>query len=163
MNKIKPLFLLLIIFSSASFSQNLYTPPPVKLLLLEYEKVLEGNASKGAHGLKEHCYKLEEIYVVYSENNLGSGYAFLSSKPDQQCIATKSSISKTNKLGLTIGITRQQASALLGIELMEGDNKIVWQYQRAIQNLPYDDQTTLNITIKNGKVHAIILFNTVTN
>ena len=161
--KINLLPIILLMFSGISSAKDISAPPPVDLLILEFKKVLVGEANTGAHGLKEYCYKLNSMYVVYSKNLLGEGYSFLQSKPNKKCITPKSNISKANKLGLTIGITQQQASLLLGTELADGNNEIVWHYQRPIHNLPYDDQTTLNITIKNGKVYAFSIFNTVTN
>ena len=149
--------------SATSIAREVSTPPPIGLLLLEHKKVLDGAPKIGAHGLKEYCYKLKAMYVVYNQNLLGEGYSFLTVKPDQQCTVSKSKISTKNDLGLTIGISKDLASQLLGIGLLEGNNKIVWHYQRPIHNLPYDDMTTLNITIKSGVVYAISLFNTVTN
>jgi hypothetical protein len=149
--------------SGLSFAKDISAPPPVDLLLLEFKKVLGGEAHTGAHELKQHCYKLDKLYVIYSQNLLGEGYSFLQTKPNQECIVSKNNISTTNKLGLAVGITQEQASSLLGLALVDGNNEIVWHYQRPIHNFPYDDQTTLNITIKNGKVYAVSIFNTVTN
>lgn len=159
----KLLAITLLMLSGVSFAEEISGPPPVGLLLLQYKKIFDGDPQEGAHGLKEYCYKLNTIYVVYSQNLLGEGYAFLSARPDQQCIVSKNRISTKNKLGLTIGVSKGQASQLLGIDLLEGHNKIIWQYQRPIHNLTYDDMTTLNVTIKKGVVYAVSLFNTVTN
>jgi len=149
--------------SGISSAKDIAAPPPADLLILEFKKVLEGEGYTGAHELKEHCYKLDKMYVVYSLNLVGEGYSFLQEKPNQKCVVSKSNISATNKLGLTVGITQMKASSLLGLDLVEGGNEIIWHYQRPIHNVLYDDQTTLNITIKNGKVYAVSIFNTVTS
>ena len=153
----------LVMPSIISSAKDISAPPPVALLLLEFKKTLEGKPNTGRHGLKEYCYELDEMYVVYSQNLLGEGYSFLQEKPDLKCIVPKNNVSRTNQLGLTIGITQRKASSLLGFEIVDGFNRIVWHYQRPFDNSPYDDQTTLNITIKNGEVYAISIFNTVTN
>ena len=153
----------LLLLSPFAYSQEISSPPPVGLLLLPHDKAFEGKPKKGAHGLKEYCYRTNNIYVVYSDNLLGEGYSFSTEKPEQQCITSNSEINKANKLGLSVGITQSEASKLFGINLSEGLNTIVWHYQRPIHNMPYDDMTTLNITIKNGLVYAVSLFNTVTN
>jgi hypothetical protein len=152
---------ILLFWCGVNSANEFNSPAPVELLLLEYQKVYEGEASKGAHGLREYCYKTNDIYVVYSKNVLGDGYSFLSDKPNLKCISSKSNISTNNKLGLTVGISQRKASELIGIQLTEGDNEIYWHYQRPIHNLPYDDITTLNIIIKKGLVHTVSLFNVV--
>jgi len=149
--------------SGISVAEDISAPPPIDLLILQHKKVLEGEPVTVAHGHKEYCYKLDTMYVVYSHNLLGEGYSFFKVKPNQKCIISKRKISKTNNLGLTVGISKEQASQLLGITFAEGNNEIVWHYQRPIHNLPYDDMTTLNITIKNGLVYAVSIFNTVTS
>jgi hypothetical protein len=159
--KFKLLPLILLLWCGVISAKEFKSPPPVELLLLEYKKVLDGEPLKGSHGLRKYCYKTNDIYVVYSENLMGDGYSFLTDKPKQKCISSKSNISTNNKLGLTVGISQQKASDLVGIKLAEGDNEIFWDYQRPIHNLPYDDMTTLNITIKNGLVYAVTLFNVV--
>ncbi len=159
--KFKLLPLILLFWCGMNSAKEISSHPPVDLLLLEYKKVLEGEPSKSAHGLREYCYRVNNIYVVYSESELGNGYSFLSDQPEQKCRSSKSNISTNNKMGLSVGISQQKASDLLGIKLLEGDNEIVWHYQRPIHNLPYDDMTTLSITIKNGLVYAVTLFNLV--
>lgn len=149
--------------SGISSAKDISSPPPVDLLLLQHKKVYEGEPYTGAHGHKEYCYKLDTMYVVYSQNLLGEGYSFYKVKPNQSCVTPKSKVNKKNNLGLTVGISKEQASQLLSIELTEGNNAIAWHYQRPIHNLPYGDMTTLNITIKNGLVYAVIVFNTVTS
>jgi hypothetical protein len=161
--KLRLLAVFLLIVSGISIAEDISAPPPVDLLILQSKKVLEGEPRAGAHGLKEYCYKLDTMYVVYSHNLLGEGYSFFKVKPNQKCIRSKRKKSTTNNLGLTVGISNEQASKLLGITLAEGSNEIVWRNQRAIHNLPYDDMTTLNITIKNGLVYAVSIFNTVTS
>lgn len=161
--KIRLFAIILLTFSGLSLAEEISSPPPVDLLLLQHKKVFEGEPALGNHGHKGYCFKLKNMYVVYSENLLGEGYSFLTSEPNQKCISSQSKISSKNRLGLTIGISQEKTSELLGIKLAEGSNKIVWHYQRPIHNLPYDDMTTLNITIKNGLVYAVTLFNTVTN
>lgn len=154
---------LLVFLSGHSFSKEISAPPPVGLLLLEYGKVYEGSPTFGSHGLKEYCYKLGQLYVIYSINLLGEGYSFLVDAPSQNCISTESHINSSNVLGLKLGLSKDEASNLLGIDLAEGINEIVWLYQRPIHNKPYDDMTSLTINIKNGVVHKIELFNTVTS
>lgn len=155
--------IILLALSGVSAAKEISAPPPVDLLLLEYKKVQEGIPNTGEHGLKEYCYKLDTMYVVYSQNLLGEGYSFYKAKPNQKCLIPKNRVSTKNKLGLTVGISKEQASQFLGIKLIEGNIEIVWHYQRPIHNLSYDDRTSLNITIKNGLVYAVSLFNTVTN
>ena len=149
--------------SGLSVAEEINSPPPVDLLLLQHKKVLEGEPLIGAYGSKKYCYRLNNMYVLYTENLLGEGYSFLKDKPDQKCISSKNKISTKNNLGLTVGISKQQASELLGETLVEGNNKTVWHYQRKINNFPYDDITVLNVTIKNGLVYAVRLFTTVTS
>jgi len=161
--KIKLLTITALLLSPFAYALEISNPPPVDILLLPHAKVFEGKPEKGAHGLKEHCYIVGDIYVVYSENLLGEGYSFSKEKPNQQCLISKSKINLSNKLGLSVGTTQDKASTLLGIKLTEGVNTITWLYQRPIHNLPYDDMTTLNIIIKNGLVYAVSVFNTVTS
>jgi len=152
-----------LLLSPAAHAQEISAPPPVKLLLLPHNKIFEGNPSRGPHGLEQYCYKKNDIYVIYSKNLLGGGYTFTKDEPKQKCIVSMSEISTNNMLGLTVGVTQAKASQLLGKKLSDGSNTFTWLYQRPIHNLPYDDMTTLNITIKYGFVYAVNLFNTVTN
>lgn len=160
---IRLFFIALLLSSPLAYAKEISSPPPVDLLLLPYSKVFEVDPVEGAHGLKEHCYKVNEIFVVYSENLLGEGYSFSKENPNKDCGVSNSTISQSNKLGLAIGISKEEASKLLGIELSEGTNRIRWIYQRPIHNRTYDDMTTLDITITSGLVYAITLFNTVTS
>lgn len=155
--------ILLISITPIAYALEISSPPPIKLLLLPYPKVYEGKPTKGEHGLNNYCYKVDEIYVIYSINLLGEGYSFIKDKPNQQCNSSKSNINYKNNLGISVGTSIAKASKLLGVKLSEGKNTVTWHYQRSIRNLPFDDMTILNITIKNGKINAINLFNTVTN
>ncbi len=144
-------------------AKEINEPPPVNLLLLPHEKLYEGQVHINEHRKKEYCYKVEQLYVIYSKNTLGEGYSFTTEPPYENCNSSKGNISRTNQLGVTVGTSIIAASNLLGIELSEGNNTITWRYKRPIHNVAYDDQTILNIIIKNGKVYALDLFNTVTH
>jgi len=162
--KLNTITLFGMLFSPMIQAADISGPPPVGLLLFQYEKVREGTPNTGAHGLKEYCYKTESGYVVYSSNRLGEGYSFASENPvGKRCVVSSGKINERNLMGLSIGSTIEDSSKLLGVELQEGKNTIVWHYQRAIRNQPYDDMTTLNITIRNRSIYVLDLFNTVTN
>jgi hypothetical protein len=153
-------FVLLIISTLCSAAEY-NTPPPVKLLLLPFDKIFVAKPKRGSHGLQEYCYQTNKLFVIYSVNVLGEGYSFLKNKPNMSCLQTELKINQTNLLGLTVGLTTQEASDLLGVKIYNGLNSISWHYQRPIHNIPYDDTTNLDITIQHGLVSSVDVFNLV--
>ena len=139
------------------------SPPPVNLLLLPESKVYEGQPTTGHHRSKKYCYNVGSVFVVFSENVVGEGYSFHSISPELNCRTASSKVSTSNSMGLRIGLNVAKASSLLGVELNEGKNEIVWLYQRPINNQAFYDQTILEVSVEKGAIIDLSVFNTITN
>ncbi|BFM13507.1 hypothetical protein R50072_36600 [Simiduia litorea] len=159
----KNVLILLSLIATKVYCIEIAEPPPVELLLLPEEKTFDGQVKSGAHGEKEYCFETHGIFVVYAENLLGEGFSFHKEKPNLNCKERNNFENTKNIMGLTVGLTVQKAEKLIGKKLEEGENEIIWLYQRPINNQIFYDQTVLNIQVKNGVVSEIKIFNTVTN
>lgn len=154
--------LLCLTFSTELLARVFQSAPPAGLLLKQ-EKQFEGTPIFGEHGLEQYCFSIGNSYVTYERNTVGEGYSFNTVKPFSSC-QTKGELTRaSNQLGLKVGLTAKEASNLLGFTLKEGKNSFVWQFQREIDNILFDDQTTLDIVVQSDIVIIVSLFSTVTN
>jgi len=104
-------------------------------------KVHAAPQNKGHHGLVEYCYKLHD-YVVYRVNLLGFGYQLSESKPaNLQCLNSNTEIEAKNKLGLHIGMSKQEIEKLVGNIQINKEQKLIWQSKIMVNGINFDIQT----------------------
>ncbi len=118
--------------------------------------------NKGHHGLRKFCY-ITDTYVVYSKNFLGSGYKLLSKKPkDLKCAKSNNAVIGKNKMGMYIGMPKREVEKLLNIGSLNNMQTIIWQSKIEINGKPYDLQTYIELSFKQGALNWLTAFTTTT-
>ncbi len=119
--------------------------------------------NKGSHGLSEFCYKAN-AYVVYSINLLGHGYQLSKVAPNGlECSKSNIVIKSENKLGMHVGMLKQEVENLVGLSGLKEKQTIIWQSKISINNRNFDLQTHLDVLFKKGKLEWISVFTTTTS
>lgn len=119
--------------------------------------------NKGAHGTKKYCYK-KNIYIVYISNLLGHGYELSTKAPEKLvCMDTNKNLKGENKLGMYIGMSKNQAAHLLKLKNLKNNQPIIWLSTIRIDGKDYDLQTYVNIQFKNDVLEWLSVFTTTTS
>jgi len=119
--------------------------------------------SKGNHGLVEYCYK-SDSYVVYSANLLGFGYKLTEVKPENlQCVSPTTELIAKNKIGMHVGMSKQEIEKLIGNIQIKNEQNLVWQSKVMVNGINYDLQTYSELKFKNNRLMWLSVFTTETN
>lgn len=119
--------------------------------------------SKGSHRLVEYCYK-SDSYVVYSTNLLGFGYQLSEVKPENlQCVLPNTELIAKNKIGMYVGMSKQEIEKLIGNIQISNEQNVVWQSKALVNGINYDVQTYAKLKFKNSRLVWLSVFTTETN
>jgi len=158
--------LLLITFAGFVSSNELIIPvkAPVGIeALVTPVNVHTAPKRRGSHGLVEYCYK-SDSYVVYSTNLLGFGYQLSEVKPENlQCVLPNIQLIAKNKIGMYIGMSKQEIEKLIGNIQIKNEQILVWQSKVMINGIKYDLQTYTELKFKNNQLAWLSVFTTETN
>ena len=163
---IKFVFLVLISSSAIASDEKVIegkAPEGIEALITDVKSHEGMPKNKGSHGLNEYCYKTD-VYVVYSANLLGHGYQLSGSPPKGlECKKSVEVIVSKNKLGMYIGMPKQEVEKLFGVGILKNEQTIIWQSEVFIDGRRFDLQTYIDVQFKEEKLNWLSVFTTTTS
>ena len=118
--------------------------------------------NNGPHGLEEYCYK-QDAFVVYGKNLLGYGYQLSKDKPKGlECSKSSRDISNKNKLGLFVGLAKNEVADLLDFEHLDDKQTIIWTKETYHNGTRFDLQTYAEFLFEENRLVWLSVFITET-
>ena len=138
---------------------------PLGMESLMTQRFLPSDApvNRGPHGYQAFCYH-SDVFVIYSSNNLGSGYELSAQAPDQHvCVEATSRLRPSNMLGVEIGMVKRDVEGLIGVESLDDEQEVYWLSSQRVRDKEFDRLTYANLSFSDDKLTRLRVFTTLTN
>ncbi|MBQ0775915.1 MAG: hypothetical protein KBT87_14690 [Gammaproteobacteria bacterium] len=118
---------------------------------------------KGGHGLKEYCYS-NNGFITYSYNLLGKGYILSTTNDENRiCNSTNKKPIAKNAIGISLKMQKNEIEKILGINITNDHQVVIWQTKTEIKGVPYDLQTYATFKFIKGQLVYLSVFTTETS